>query len=140
MFKFKDLYVALTPETSDAGHKGNLLYFNPNPIPANPLPPTVDTQQCKPYPGGPGGGGGTTPCCGGHFSMVALFLSPESVELQEYLVGQLATQELTEVPIQESQNLQTFAEIEALEQKLNGALGELQNRKADLQKKAAVTK
>ena len=133
MFKFKDLYVALTPETSDAGHKGNLLYFNP-------IPPTVDTKQCKPYPGGPGGGGGTTPCCDGQFSMVALFLSPESVELQEYLAGQLATQELKEVPIQESQNLQTIAEIEALEQKLNGALGELQNRKADLQKKAAVTK
>lgn len=130
MFKFKDLYVALTSETFGAGQQDNLLYFN-----ANQVAPSVETKQCNPVPNGPGG---TTACCeGGGYSMVALFLSPDAVELKQYLAGQLAAVEMKKSPIQESNDLGTVAEIEALEQKLNGALGELKDRKA-LLKKAAV--
>jgi hypothetical protein len=133
MYKFKDLYVAVTPETSDAGQQENLLYFD-----ANPAQPSVETQTCPATPGPPRG---TTACCdGGGFSIVALFPSPESVELKKYLAGQLATQKVKKEAIQESHDLVTVAEIEALEHKLNGALSELKNRKASLQKTVGVTK
>jgi hypothetical protein len=143
MIKFQDLYVTLAPETSDPADPGNVVFYNVQPTPT----PSVDSTLCLP-PNPP-----STACCnpdGPAFSLkpFAIMLGagePErkigkDVLLKDYLAAQLAKPEMKLSPVQEPGTLQTVAEIEALEHKLNGALGELQNRKAQLRKKSTVTK
>lgn len=127
MFKFKDLYVTLTSETSEAGHPQNVAYYDA----ARPI--TLGSGKCA-------GPVGTTPCCDENQSMVAVFPFQEAADLKKSLAEQLGKNEMKKVPVLESASLETVAEVEALEQKLNGALGELKNRKAQLQKKLAATK
>lgn len=131
MFKFKDLYVTLAAERSAEGHPHHVAYYDV----LQPL--TIGSGKC-PRPVNPG----TTPCCEGqnNSEVVAFFPFPEATELKEFLGKQLDPKRLKKVAIRDSDSLETVAEVEALERKLNGALGELKNRKTQLQKKLAADK
>jgi len=120
MIKFKDLYVALTPD----------------PVDPSPEPAKIDVQPAR-RPGIPIA---STGCCAAH-SRIFFEVPGEAVEeesgLLEYLKAQLARSDVTMENMQEPSDLQTIADVESLEQKLNVALSELQVRKAELQQAEA---
>ena len=142
MFKFKDLYVTLTPDMSDANLEDMVFYDL-----QDPAAPTVDSTVCPPPPV-PRPGVPSTACCEG-FSMrvVGMMLATGnekeklgSVPLKDYLAARVAKKEMKRAPVQEPGSLKSVADIEALEHKLNRALGELRTRKKELQKTPAGTK
>jgi hypothetical protein len=128
MIKFKDLYVTLAPEKGKVPEPNIYLLRRPQ----GTVPPS-------------------TPCCDPPFWSMAphdpvFFQAPADPApvtkdtLIAYLTAELDRPDVAIEHIQVPGDLQTVADIDALEVKLDEAIGELELRKAQLQKMPTVTK
>src|ERR1700679_3398037 len=129
MIKFKDLYVTLAPTGTEPGCLGsvgacNLIatFYNPTPPKCSVIVSTDCSAGCFGSPVLSPWTLGGTPVFG--FGAVQPYGS-----LKEYLKTALAAEEAREKALDESQKPQSVGEVEALEEKLKGALQELSVRK-----------
>ena len=142
MFKFKDLYVTVAPETPGTVNLCNVVFFQPPLGPQGPGPQAPAPHL--PGPPAPNPPPASTGCClqavARSIQAQAIWLGPQEadkagdVTLKDFLTQKLAKTEMELAPIQEADHLQTAAEIDALQQKLKGAMDELETRKAQLKK------
>ena len=139
MFKFKDLYVTLAAEESHRGKR------NPGYKPSGEAPPTAPppANLIVLQPPAPPTTVASTACCATHSFPILIKMHggrpPDAQKtLLEYLTSELARPDVTMENIQGPSDMQTIADVKALEQKLNVAMGELQVRKAQLQKKGTA--
>jgi hypothetical protein len=130
MYRFKDLFVTLLPEDSKLTQDKNA---------ARAMVFVVRTRAPGPPP--------STGCCDTAMSDV---VSPIIIHagnpgdppdaLRSYLNAEMANAVLATDHFQETGDLQSIAEVERMEKKLDDAQSELRKRKAELQKQPTVTK
>jgi hypothetical protein len=129
MYRFKDLFVTLLPEGSKLAQEENVTRDMVFVVHHGNLPPP------------------STGCCDMAMSeigtpMIFHYGNPGDPPdtLRSYLNTKLASAVLAMDRFQETGDLQSVAEVERMEKKLEDAQGELRMRKAQLQKQPTITK
>jgi hypothetical protein len=135
MYRFKDLFVTLLPEGSKLAQDQNA---------ARGMVFIVRNREAihRQNPGPPP----STGCCDTAMSEVGIFIPnplnpgdpPDT--LRSYLNTEMANAVLATDQFRETGDLQSIAEVERMEKKLEDAQGELRMRKAQLQKQPTITK
>jgi hypothetical protein len=135
MYRFKDLFVTLLPEdsklTQDQNANRGMVFM-------------VHTRKAihRQNPGQPP----STGCCDTAMSEVGIFIPNQGNpgdppdKLWSYLTTEMANAVLATDQFQETGDLQSIAEVERVQKKLDDAQGELRMRKAQLQKQSTVIK